>query len=219
MTRDTGERSQLASFRQGGSLSAQFIAGIAFMPIVLFFDKQTGSEAFGYQIAAVVMAALGFLAFFICYKGTSEKVMVERASNAKVGVKESFKIIFTNRPLLAMILMTLFTVSAMNTNNMMMTYFCQYNMGDVNLTSRFNGVMIGAAIIAILFVPTLVKRFGKKKVFIGGLVVAVFADFLNYIIPEAQWSFIILVTIGYAALAIPNAVTWAFVADTIDYGE
>ena len=42
---------------------------------------------------------------------------------------------------------------------------------------------------------------------------------MNFIIPTNLWTFMILVTIGYVALSIPNGITWAFVSDTIDYGE
>lgn len=61
--------------------------------------------------------------------------------------------------------------------------------------------------------------FGKKKTAIGGLLIGCAADLLNFVIPTNIYTFIILVTIGYVALAIPNGVTWAFVSDVIDYSE
>ena len=53
----------------------------------------------------------------------------------------------------------------------------------------------------------------------GGFIVGTIANGLNFIIPTNFYSFIVLVTIGYVALAIPNGITWAFVSDAIDYGE
>jgi len=100
-----------------------------------------------------------------------------------------------------------------------MIFFAQYNLGNIALQPILNFVMIGASIVGIMFVPRLVERFGKKQTAMGGFVISVIANGLNFVIPTNLWTFMILVTIGYAALAVPNAVTWAFVSDTIDYGE
>ncbi|EHJ00137.1 sugar (Glycoside-Pentoside-Hexuronide) transporter [Clostridium sp. DL-VIII] len=216
MTRDVEERSQLATFRQAGSLGAQLITGVAFVPILMMFsDKRVG-----YPIAAAVMAVIGIISFFICFINTKEHVVVNREGKSeKASAKDYFKVVFTNRPLLCLILMQLFTISAMNTNNGMMIFFCQYNLGDIALQPKVNGIMIGCSVIGIFAIPFLVKMFGKKKTAITGLVIGIIANGLNFIIPTNPTTFTILVTIGYVALAIPNGVTWAFVTDAIDYGH
>ena len=189
MTRDVEERSQMATTRQAGSIGAQLITGIAFVPIVLLFDQ----PHHGFFVASIVMAVVGVLGFAICYFNCHEHVPVKRntAKEQKAKFSDYIKIVFTNKPLLCIILMTLFTISAMNTNNQ----------------------------IGILLIPKLVKMFGKKKTAIGGLLIGCAADILNFVIPTNLYSFIILVTIGYVALAIPNGITWAFVSDVIDYSE
>jgi GPH family glycoside/pentoside/hexuronide:cation symporter len=101
----------------------------------------------------------------------------------------------------------------------MMIFFAEYNLGNIALQPVLNLVMIGASIVGIMFVPKLVGRFGKKRTAMGGFIIGVIANGLNFVIPTNLWTFMLLVTIGYMALAIPNAVTWAFVSDTIDYGE
>ena len=95
--------------------------------------------------------------------------------------------------------MTLFTISAMNTNNQMMIFFCQYNLGHMGLQPVVNGIMMGCSVIGILLIPKLVKMFGKKKTAIGGLLIGCAADILNFVIPTNLYTFIILVTIGYVA--------------------
>ena len=216
MTRDVEERSQLATFRQAGSLGAQLIVGVAFVPILMMFsDKRVG-----YPVAAAVMAVIGIVSFFICFINTKEHIVINREGKSeKASVKDYFKVVFTNRPLLCLILMQLFTISAMNTNNGMMIFFCQYNLGDIALQPKVNGIMIGCSVIGIFSIPFLVKMFGKKKTAITGLVIGIIANGLNFIIPTNPTTFTVLVTIGYVALAIPNGVTWAFVTDAIDYGH
>lgn len=230
MTRNVNDRAQMASTRQAGSLGAQLITGVAFIPLVLFFsgpDTLDGSPH-GYMMAAVVMGLAGIAGFFICFMGTREHIRVDRAAEEKAaeasGKKSSMlgtyaKVVFTNKNLGAIILLTIFTISAMNTNNTMMVYFCQYNLGNIMLQPVVNGIMMGTSVVAILLIPTLVKHFGKKRTCVACFIVGAIANGLNFILPTNTVTFIIFVTIGYVALAIPNGITWNFVSDVIDYGE
>lgn len=216
MTRDVEERSELATFRQAGSLGAQLITGVAFVPLLMSFKN----PRIGYPIAAGIMALIGVISFYICFRNTKEHVKVNRSGKSeKATAKDYVKVVFTNRPLLCLILMTVFTISAMNTNNQMMIFFCQYNLGSVGFQPIINFIMIGCSVVGISLIPKMVKKFGKKKTAMIGFIVGVIANGLNFILPTNIYSFIILVTIGYVALAIPNGVTWAFVSDAIDYGE
>lgn len=216
MSRNIEDRSVMSTTRQIGSVGAQLITGIAFIPLMLQFS----TERKGYFIASIIMALVGVISFAVCYFGTKENVKVNRqATKQKNGFKDYLKVVFTNGPLFALILMTLFTISAMNTNNQMMVYFCQYNLGHIGLQPLVNGIMMGTSVLGVFMLPFLTKRFGKKRTAMGGFIVGAAANILNFIIPTNLWSFIILVTIGYTGLAIPNGITWAFVSDTIDYGE
>lgn len=73
MTRDVDDRAHMASTRQAGSLCAQLITGVAFIPLVLFFaggDTLDGNPH-GYTIAAVVMGLCGIAGFAICFFGNA----------------------------------------------------------------------------------------------------------------------------------------------------
>ncbi|MED4838812.1 MULTISPECIES: glycoside-pentoside-hexuronide (GPH):cation symporter [Heyndrickxia] len=216
MTRNVDDRSFMASTRQAGSIGAQLVTGVAFVPIMLLFSN----TKVGYAVTAAIMAFIGICGFFICYINTKEHIHAENSrSKERETMKDYLRVVFTNRPLWSLILMTLFTISAMNTNNQMMIYFCKYNLNNIGLQPIINFIMMGCSVAGITLIPFLVKKFGKKKTAIGGLIIGVVADALNFVIPTNIVTFIILVTIGYVALAIPNGVTWAFVSDTIDYGH
>ena len=223
MTRDVDERAQLATTRQAGSLGAQWITGVAFIPIVLLFsDAHGNASAHGYTIAAAIMALCGVACFAVTYFNCREHIQVNRTKSGgkeKEGAKAYLKVVFTNKPLLAIILMTLFTISAMNTNNAMMLYFAQYNLGNQGLQPVINFIQMGCSVVAVFSIPFLVKKFGKKPVAVVCFVVGAVANLINFILPTNLVTFIIFVTIGYVCLAIPNGITWAFVNDVIDYGE
>ncbi len=132
MSRNVQDRSFMATTRQIGSVGAQFIAGVAFIPLTVLIGGS--DQRLGYFWAAAIFAAFGVAMFGICYLGTKENVHVHRNQNAqKEGFKDYFKVIFKNGPLGALILMTIFTISAMNTNNQMMVFYAEYNLGNIGL--------------------------------------------------------------------------------------
>lgn len=217
MSRNSQDRSFMATTRQVGSVSAQFIAGVAFIPLMGLFSD--GHETHGYFIASAIFAVVGVLMFAVCYLGTRENVKVNRKSETKEGFKDYLRVVFHNGPLGALILMTLFTISAMNTNNQMMVFYAQYNLGNIGLQPVINAIMMGTSIIGVFMIPTLTKHFGQKKTALVSFAIGAVANIANYFLPSNIVTFIILVSIGYIALAIPNGITWAMVSNAIDYGE
>lgn len=215
MTQDVEDRSQLATFRQAGSLGAQLITGVAFVPILIRFSN----PKVGYPVAAAIMSLIGVISFYICFRNTKENIQPKGKIHVKATAKDYFRTVFTNKPLLCLILMTLFTISAMNANNQMMIYYCQYALGNIKLQPVINTIMIGCSVLGIAVIPKMVSKFGKKKTAMIGFGIGIVANGLNFILPPNFYTFTALVTIGYVGLAIPNGVTWAFVSDAIDYGE
>ncbi|AVH75388.1 glycoside-pentoside-hexuronide (GPH):cation symporter [Weissella koreensis] len=227
MTRNSQDRNFMATTRQVGSVAAQFITGVAFVPLALMFTRSqvattSGISGHGYFIASLVFAIMGVAMFAVCFLGTRENVKVDYDGTKKaekVKFKDIAKVVFTNGPLGALILMTLFTISAMNTNNSMMIFFAQYNLHNISLQPVINAIMMGSAIVGVFMIPFLTKRWGQKQVAVVSLIVSAIANLINFVIPENTITFILFVTIGYTALAIPNGITWAMVSNAIDYGQ
>lgn len=218
MSRNVQDRSFMATTRQIGSVGAQFIAGVAFIPLTVLIGGS--DQRLGYFLASAIFAVFGVLMFGICYLGTKENVHVNRNKNAQnEGFKDYFKVIFKNGPLGALILMTIFTISAMNTNNQMMVFYAEYNLGNIGLQPIINAIMMGCSILGVFMIPMLTKHFGQKRTAMVSFVIGAVANLLNFILPDHVVVFVILVTIGYTALAIPNGITWAMVSNAIDYGE
>lgn len=217
MSRNPQDRSFMATCRQVGSVGAQFIAGVAFIPLTVMIGGK--DQRLGYFGASVIFAVIGVCMFLVCFLGTKENVHVDRQVHEKEGFKDYIRVIFHNGPLGALILMTLFTISAMNTNNQMMVFYAEYNLGNIGLQPIINAIMMGCSIVGVFMIPTLTRRFGQKKTAMWSFVIGAVANLLNFFIPDNVVTFIALVTIGYTALAIPNGITWAMVSNAIDYGE
>lgn len=216
MTRDPQERTSLAAFRQLGSTMALLLSGIMVVPMVSKFSDPT----MGYPIAIAVMALLGVGAFYVTFRNCKERVTEsEKTVHEKITLKSIKNIVITNKPLLVLILMTVFTISAYNLRSAMLIYFCQYNLGNTILMPYVSFISIGTSLLGVYAMPIIAKRFGKKNTVIIGFIISISADVINFIIPSNLVTFIILQSIGYFGLSIPNGMTWALVSDAIDYGE
>ena len=217
MTQDPQERTSLAASRQLGSTMALLLSGVLVIPMVSRFQNQN----VGYPVAIGVMALLGVGAFYVTFKNCKEKIPVIKVGEKveKITLKSIGRTIFTNRPLLVLILMTIFSISAFNLRSAMLIYFCQYNLGSTMLMAYVSFVSIGCSLLGVYAMPILSRKFGKKNTVIIGFSISIMADLINFIIPFNLTTFIILQSIGYFGLSIPNGMTWALVSDAIDYGE
>lgn len=216
ITQNTQERTLLATFRQVGSSAALLITGVIFIPLVTLF----GNPRIGYPVITAVMGLVGICAFYTTYKNTTEVVIHDPKKEEKITPHTLANAIVHNRALLTLILMTIFSISAYNIKTAMIVYYCKYNLGNARLVAYVNFFTIGCAVAGVAFVPKLVKKFGKKKTTIIGFSMSVIADTINFLLPGTHFViFIILAAIAFVGVSIPNAITWAFVSDAIDYGE
>lgn len=213
MTQDVDDRTQLASFRQAGSLLALLITGVVFMPIVLYFSD----SKFGFPIAAAAMAIVGVMCHIYCYRNTKEHIQPQ--AGEKIYFSDIKSALLKNKPLGILIITSLFMISAYNIKIAMLVYFCEYNLHDIKLMAFINFVIIGSSVVSITAIPKLVKLFGKKGAMLLGFVISIIADTINFMIPSSPISFTILATIAFVAISIPNGIVWALISDIIDYGE
>lgn len=78
---------------------------------------------------------------------------------------------------------------------------------------------MGCIFIGVFLMPGAVRRFGKKKVYIGGLLIWVAGDLLNYFFGGGSISFVAFSCLAFFGSAFVNSLNWALVSDTVEYGE
>ncbi len=214
MTQDPIDRASLGSFRAIGSQTSLLISGVAVIPIVMLFSNQK----VGYAVAISLMAIIGVVFHYLCYRNTTENV-VRAPRKEKIPLAKLFKLLFSNRPLIVLCLVSLFMIAAMFLRMAVQLYYLEYNLGNATLMSLLTFLSIGISIIGSAFIPTFVRRFGKKKTFIIGLFIGIVADLANFLLPTELATFLIIFTIGSFGLSIANGLPWVLVADAIDYHE
>ena len=227
MTKNSVERSQLASARTIGTNAATMIATIAFMPIVLMLP----TEKIGYSVGAIIFAIGGILAYMFCYKFTKENYHDDRPSAEEVaatepvkgqGLKEilsSYKAIFKNGPLLMLCMANLFTFSAYNVKLAVQFYFAQYVLHDIKIVSYMSFFTIGMSIIAAFIAPKVLKKFGNKETYIIGCLIWGLGDALGFFLVNDAITFTIFTMISYFGNGMITVLNVKFIADAVEYGE
>jgi GPH family glycoside/pentoside/hexuronide:cation symporter len=214
MTQDPVDRASLGSFRAIGSQTALFISGIVVIPIVLQFKNQET----GYIVAISIMSILGVIFHLICYRNTKENI-VRAPKKEKIPLSTLFKSLFSNRPLIVLCFASLFMIAASNIRTAVQLYYLEYNLNNPGLMSILTFLSIGMAIVGSMFIPALVKRIGKKKTFILGLLIGIVSDVINFALPTDLTTFLIAFSIGSFGLAFALGLPWVMIADSVDYHE
>ncbi|MFO6300135.1 MFS transporter [Rahnella selenatireducens] len=216
ITRNPHERAQLAAWRQGGATLGLLLCTVCFMPLQALFG---GSPSLGYFTAALVFATCGILCMGWCYRGVKERYTELTPAGHKLGILRSFRAIFRNPPLLVLCLANLCTLAAFNIKLAIQVYYTQYVLNDIHLLSWMGFFSMGCILMGVFLVPGAVRRFGKKQVYLGGLVLWATGDMLNFFWGNSSFMFVLFSCMAFFGTAFVNSLNWALVPDTVDYGE
>ncbi|WP_281165453.1 MFS transporter [Liquorilactobacillus sicerae] len=216
MTRNSQERSELASFRQAGSNFGLMIATIAFMPIV----EMLPNKNLGYTVAVVIFAILGVLCQWYSYANIQENYPVPvRKKESKEAIKEAYRSLFHNKPLIVVSIINLFTFSAFNLKLAVQVYYCKYVLKNMTANSLLGFFSIGMVFVSVALTPMLTRKFGKKNVYILGCAIWAIADLLGYFFANDTFSLVFFTSIAYLGDGFTSALNWALISDCVEYGE
>ena len=99
-------------------------------------------------------------------------------------------------------------------------YYFQYVLNEPNFLGLVSTLNFISLIPALIFTTYLSKKFGKKMTAIIGIAGFVVCEFLNYFFfGEQHISFLTVNTFSNFFLVIPTTVSWAFIADVVEYGQ
>ncbi|MCV5766776.1 glycoside-pentoside-hexuronide (GPH):cation symporter, partial [Escherichia coli] len=214
ITKNPNERAQLAAYRQGGATIGLLICTVAFIPLQSLFSDST----VGYACAALMFSIGGFIFMMLCYRGVKEHYVDTAPTGHKASILKSFCAIFRNPPLLVLCIANLCTLAAFNIKLAIQVYYTQYVLNDPILLSYMGFFSMGCIFIGVFLMPGAVRRFGKKKVYIGGLLIWVLGDLLNYFFGGGSVSFVAFSCLAFFGSAFVNSLNWALVSDTVEYG-
>ena len=212
------QRAELSVWRSTGAQVA-YLAVSSFLPPLVFNGKNVDAGRFG--LAAIVMAALAVVFYFVLYFNVEERVHVaQKPAGERQSIGALLASLATNRALLALVVAALLLLLGNLFNGTVASFLWLDYFGN----GAMQGVMsLAATLPAFALIPVagwLTKRFGKTEVGTFGVALYVVVMVGQYLLhTKDPVVFIVLNSIAAFGLAIFNFLVWAFIVDVIDYQE
>ncbi len=216
MTPDQSERTSLSSYKFVFAYAAGLTVQGLLIPMVEKLGE--GDEAKGYQLSMMLLAVVCIIALVITFFSTRERVEPDPA--VKSSVKADLKDLLGNKPWIILFLAMLVFMVYIAIRSASVMYYFEYYMGRKNLAGYF---MVSGTITVLLGVlPTkfLSRKFGKKKLFIGSMLIITLSLLVNYFAAPDDLVLIFGTQILFSLASGPSMpLIWSMLADTADYSE
>lgn len=228
MSANTKERTTLSTFRMLFAFLGSLVALWLIEPLVKSFGNGSMTSADGWFWAIVIFSIITTVLFLFCFSWTKERV--RPIKEEKNSLAEDIKDLFANRPwwilLGAGIAALIFNSIRDGAAVYYFKYFVQnekeYNFfnSPLSLTTIYLVLGQAANIIGVIAATPVANKIGKKKTYLGSMVLATIFSILFYFLNKNNVTMIMVfqVLISICAGAI-FPLLWAMYADIADYSE
>ncbi len=173
-------------------------------------------ENMGYAVTVGILMVIALLTMIPIRFMVKERVVYKR-DNA-VTLKSMFNAVAKNKYLIAFYSAFILMVG-FGTYQTVSAFFAQYNLGNLELSAAIMGTMIVPMLVIPIFAPSLIRKFGKRKIFITlvafGLIMSILQYFAGY---ENFTLFLVLNALKGIGTYSPLMLMGMFSADCAEYG-
>ncbi|MCG7336292.1 MFS transporter [Sporosarcina sp. ACRSM] len=217
MTADPNERTKLNSVRMTFAQSGGVIVALFIPYLTGFFGKN--DLATGYQITVILLSII--TAAILIYSYTTIKERIKSTSHLDpVKIKDIFIQLGTNRPSVVLFLLFVGVYGFNTIGSASGIYYMTYNAERFDLVGIFSLMNVLPSVIAVPFVPLLVRMIKKKNTVALGLLIAAIGSAMIYIIPVTEIALLMtakgVASFGYGILM---GILWSIIPDAVEYAE
>ncbi|HSN35893.1 MAG TPA: glucuronide transporter [Arthrobacter sp.] len=213
MTQDPGERAKLGSARLIGMLLVGSALGIFVAPLI----KPGADLQATFTTITLLFVVIGGALYFFTVLTAKERVF---RAVPNVTLKQSMETLKGNKPLLMLCLSSFFFLTGYLALTSVQLYYLRDVLHRLDLYPVLSIVQLVLTFVLAAFMPRLVRKMGKKRVYIHSALVTVVGGVIIFLTPASE------VWLGFAGLVLSlmgvlavNIVVWALEADTVEYGE
>lgn len=216
MTSDVKDRASLSSFRFIGAFTGAILVSSFTLDLVELLGG--GSATRGWQLTMVLYGVIAAVLFCLAFLTTRERVAPPVGSRSSV--KQELADLFANGPWMVMFFLGLLVIVSFWIRGGTTAYYFKYFVGDTLLTGSFLVSGSVASVIGIAATGHLVRKFGKRRLYMGLMALGALLMVPFYFLGPEQIGLIFFLHIVTSLIMGPNApLVWAMYADTADYSE
>jgi len=221
MTDDPNQRVILGTFRDYGANLGGFLLNLVATTLLLHFSSTNGvvSEVItgtGLRTFALLVGCWVCVCLLICGFGCKERI---KPADEPMNLGKSLKSLAHNRPAICLILMVVCINCFLAFKASLTVYYCENYLGDMSHMTWIMTLMFTTPLVGLLFVPTVVKHIGKKRMF---LLSGIFAILSGVFLLLAQKNIVLIYIASlFCGLVVSGvfATIWGTMPDCADYGE
>ena len=225
ITDDPVQRSQLSTFRSAGSMIANLVTG-SLLPVLIYDASNTllGERVFW---IALIMGGIGLLFFQFMIRTTVIRVDTEVKTGEempKFNVVKAMGAFIRNRAAVGASLAGMSGFIGMYGAQTAVTVMFQSYFKNARISGVVGMLSMFGVFIFMPFATTITKKIGKKEGCTIGAVVACLAYVLMFALPitpdgKGMALYVLCQVIAMIGNGYSSCVTWALIADAIDYEE
>jgi len=174
----------------------------------------------GWTKTVILLSILGGITMLpICLTAKERVKAPEEEKEPDYGLKEMFSYLKTNKFLMIYYIAFLF-YGAFNVANSWGMYIARYCFNDEGVQTYIGLLGIVPIIIIGIFVPAMIKKVDKFKLYYISIIITLVATIIKYFVGYSSLpAFLIITVIQSLPVAIISVVMYMFTPDCVEYGH
>ncbi|MEE2567852.1 glycoside-pentoside-hexuronide (GPH):cation symporter [Pseudarthrobacter sp. J64] len=213
MTQDAKQRARLGGARTIGGLSVG--ASLGFFVAPLLGAGQDMQQIFTWLTLS--FAVVGSALYMFCGTVCREQVP---SSIPKITLSQSVAALKANSPLVILCVSSVLFVTGTSATGASQFYYLRDVLSRVDLFPVMAAAQVAITLTLAVFIQRPVARWGKRAVYSAGGALGAAGGLLTFAAPsELPLLGLAGLVMGLLASATVSILTWALIADTVEYGE
>ncbi|WP_411374255.1 glycoside-pentoside-hexuronide (GPH):cation symporter [Arthrobacter sp. MPF02] len=213
MTQEPRERARLAGARTIGGLSVGATLGFVVAPLL----ASGGDMQQIFTVMTLVFAVVGSGLYLFTGVACREQI---GGSIPKITMRQSVDALKANSPLVVLCISSVLFVTGASATGAAQFFYLRDVLSRVDLFPVMAATQVAITLALAVVMPRIVGRWGKKAIYTAGGCAGGAGGLIVFLAPaEAPWLAVAGIVLAQLSSASVGIVTWALIADTVEYGE
>lgn len=220
MTEDADQRNLINASRSVGMNLGMVIVNALSAGLALRFSASGAkvADGHGYLMTAIIYAVVSIPLFLLVFATAKEKIQPV-GKPQKFSFKSTIGNLVKNKYLMIVTLIMTLQMTAFMGRIAVTAYYVIYCLGSFTMIALIMTIPSIGGIIGSFFVPFFARKFGKRNVLMGSMLVQAVGLIIIYLAPFNNMTMVLVGCWVFGLFNVGFPMTLSMVADAVDYME